>query len=156
MAWTFNPNEYEKQDFSPVPAGEHRVRISEVVEKTFRNSGNEGYEITLDVSGYNSKLWFYLVLDHSDTKKTNQRIGSFFDSFGIMDNNTGNYRGWVGKVGAVRVRHEEYMGEMKAKVAYCISREKQDKLPAANFSGPAATAAYAPAMEINDDDLPFA
>lgn len=152
--WTFNPNEYEKQDFSIIPAGDVRVRIADVVEKTF-SSGNDGFEITFDVSGHSSKLWFYLVLDPSDTKKTNQRIGAFFDSFGITDVNLSNYRAWNGKVGAVRVRHEEYMGEMRAKVSYCISRNKQDKLPPASFND-AAAAAYAPALEISDDDLPFA
>ena len=150
--WIFNKAEYEEQDFAPIPAGDHRVRISEVIEKTF-SSGNEGFEITLDVSGHNSKLWFYLVLDASDTKKTNQRIGSFFDSFGIADVNLANYRAWTGKVGAVRVKHEEYMGETKAKIAYCISRSKQDKLPEAKFSA-AAHGDFAP-IDIDDSELPF-
>ena len=154
--WIFNKAEYEEQDFAPIPAGEHRVRIAEVIEKTF-NSGNQGFEITMDVSGYNSKLWFYLVLDPTDTKKTNQRIGAFFDSFGIVDANLANYRAWNGKVGAVRVKHEEYMGETKAKIAYCISRSKQDKLPEAKFTGMAQTAsqAFSPVMDINPDELPF-
>ena len=151
--WIFNKAEYEEQDFAPIPAGEHRVRIAEVTEKTF-NSGNQGFEVTMDVSGHNSKLWYYLVLDHSDTKKTNQRIGSFFDSFGITDANLGNYRTWLGKVGAVRVKHEQYMGESKAKIAYCISRKNQDKLPEAKFSGMAQTG-FAPVMDINPNDLPF-
>ena len=150
--WIFNKAEYEEQDFAPIPAGDHRVRISEVIEKTF-SSGNEGFEITLDVSGHNSKLWFYLVLDASDSKKTNQRIGSFFDSFGIADVNLANYRAWTGKVGAVRVKHEEYMGETKAKIAYCISRSKQDKLPEAKFSA-AAPGDFAP-IDIDDSELPF-
>ena len=150
--WIFNKSEYEEQDFAPIPAGEHRVRISEVTEKTF-NSGNQGFEVTMDVSGYNSKLWFYLVLDHSDTKKTNQRIGSFFDSFGITDVNLGNYRTWLGKVGAVRVKHEQYMGDTKAKIAYCISRKNQDKLPEAKFQGMAPTAAQG--FSIDPNDLPF-
>ena len=150
--WIFNKAEYEEQDFAPIPAGDHRVRISEVIEKTF-SSGNEGFEITLDVSGHNSKLWFYLVLDASDTKKTNQRIGSFFDSFGIADVNLANYRAWTGKVGAVRVKHEEYMGETKAKIAYCISRSKQDKLPEAKFSA-AVSGGFAP-IDIDDSELPF-
>ena len=30
MAWIFNPNDYEEKDFSPIPAGEHRVRIEDV------------------------------------------------------------------------------------------------------------------------------
>ena len=149
--WTFNPNEYEEKDYAPIPEGDHRVRIAEVVEKVFRNSGNEGFEITLDVSGYNSKLWYYLVLDPSDTKKTNQRIGTFFDSFGITDYDLSHHRNWIGKVGAVRVKHEEYNGGMQAKVQYLLSKSKQDELPP--WHNPAAVQEQP--IEINDDDLPF-
>ncbi len=155
MAWIFNPNDYEEKDYSPVPAGDHRVRINDVVAKRF-NSGNEGFEITLDVSGYNSKLWYYLVLDPNDTKKTNQRIGSFFDSFGITDYDMSHFMGWKGKVGAVKVKHEKYNDQDQAKVAFCLSRKNQDKLPPANFSGtaPAENTTFG-GMEINDDELPF-
>ena len=156
MAWIFNPNDYQEKDYSPVPAGDHRVRINDVVAKRF-NSGNEGFEITLDVSGYNSKLWYYLVLDPNDSKKTNQRIGSFFDSFGITDYDMSRYMGWKGKVGAVKVKHEKYNDQDQAKVAFCLSRKNQDKLPPANFSSavPAENNSFG-RVEINDDDLPFA
>ena len=157
MAWIFNPNDYEEKDYSIVPAGDHRVRINDVVAKRF-NSGNEGYEITFDVSGYNSKLWFYLVLDPNDTKKTNQRIGSFFDSFGITDYDLGHFSAWKGKVGAVKVKHEKYNDQDQAKVAFCLSKKNQDKLPAANFSGatPATENPGYGAVTIDDDALPFA
>lgn len=152
-SWIFNPNDYEAKDFAPIPVGDHRVRISEVSERTF-NSGNQGFEIVLEVAAHNSKLWYYLVLDPTDTKKTNQRIGTFFDSFGITDVNLAHYRAWVGKVGAARVKHEDYNGSARAKVAYFIAREKQDKLPEWQGSGSAASASstFPP---ISDDDLPF-
>jgi hypothetical protein len=155
--WTFNPADYSANDFAPIPAGDHRVRINEVVEKTF-GSGNNGFEIILDVSGHNGKLWYYLVLDHNDVKKTNQRIGTFFESFGIGDFDLSHYRGWVGKIGGVRVKHEEYNGEQKAKVAFCLSRKNQEKLPAwkgdtAPSVVPTTTANF---VEIKtDEDLPF-
>lgn len=159
--WTFNPNEYSANDFAPIPTGDHRVRINDVVEKTF-NSGNEGFEITLDVSGHGGKLWYYLVLDRNDTKKTNQRIGTFFESFGIGDFDLSHYRGWIGKIGGVRVKHEEYNGSTSAKVAFCINRKNQEKLPAWKGDAPATASApsygtSAPSFETvtNTADLPF-
>ena len=148
--WTYNPNEYTENDFQIIPVGDHRVRINDVVEKRF-SSGNEGYEITLDVSGYSGKLWFYLVLDPNDTKKTNQRIGTFFDSFGITDYNLAHYRNWVGKIGAVRVKHEEYNGSTNAKVSFCLARKNQDKLPA--WQG-GSKPTLVP-MDDGNDDIPF-
>ena len=154
--WTFNPHEYSASEFSIIPAGDHRVRINDVVEKTF-NSGNEGFEITFDVSGHSGKLWFYLVLDRNDTKKTNQRIGTFFESFGIGDFDLSHYRGWIGKIGGVRVKHEEYNGSQSAKVAFCLNRKNQEKLPAWKGDAPTATATVTPNfVAVNtEDELPF-
>lgn len=158
--WTYDASQYKENDFSPIPAGDHRVRINDVIEKTF-GSGNDGFEITLDVSGHNSKLWFYLVLDPADTKKTNQRIGAFFESFGVTDYDLSHYRGWVGKIGGVRVKHEEYNGENRPKVAFCLSKKNQEKLPAwkgeAQATVPNAYGGNTPGFtEIpNDDFLPF-
>ena len=105
-----------------------KVTINNVVEKVF-NSGNEGFEITLDVPGHNEKLWHYLVLDPNNSQKTNQRIGMFFDSFSIQDTNLSNYGNWVGKDGAVRVRHNIYNGSKTANVAFCLSRSQQGRIP---------------------------
>ena len=156
--WQFDPNQYEESSFSIIPVGDHRVRIEDVISKQSK-AGNDMFEITLAVSGQSSKLWYYLVLDPSDPKKTNQRIGSFFDSFAITDYNLANFSRWKGKVGAVRVVHEEYNGEQQAKVRFCLSRKNQDKLPPAKFNN-AVTASAAPAsafsMLDSDDELPFA
>ena len=152
--WTFDVTHYEEQDFQIIPVGDHRVRISDVVEKVSKN-GNDMFEITLEVSGYSSRLWYYLVLDRTDVKKTNQRIGEFFNSFGITDNNLGNGKQWIGKVGAVKVKHEEYNGSMTAKVAFVISRKNQDKLPPAKFSGGAAPTAGFQPTTVAAEDLPF-
>lgn len=156
--WNFDATQYKEQDFQIIPAGDHRVRIEDVIEKKF-NSGNEGYEITLSVNGYNSKLWFYLVLDASNVERTNQRIGEFFNSFGITNTAMGTGKQWIGSVGAVRVKHEEYNGSTNAKVAYCIAKNRQDKLapwkiPSGTTAAPATGNSFAE-PSIPATDLPF-
>lgn len=150
--WTFDPSQYKEKNFEIIPVGDYRARIEDVVERKF-NGGNEGYEITLAINGYNSKVWFYLVLDASNPAQTNQRLGDFFDSFGITNYSTGSGKQWIGSVGAVRIKHEAYKGENRAKVAYVIARNRQDKLPAWKNTG-AVAAAPAPQVEI-PSDLPF-
>ena len=153
--WTFNAEDYSESDFSIIPAGDHRVRIMDVEEKVSK-SGNEMYEITLAVNGHNSKLWFYLVLDKADPKKTNQRIGDFFNSFGIADRSMGSGKQWVGKVGAVRVKHEEYNGNMSAKVAYVLSRKNQEKLEAWKTTSNGITIPnLTPVATVAEEELPF-
>lgn len=152
--WTYDPSQYEEKSFEIIPVGDYRARIIDVAAKRFK-SGNEGYEITLEINGYNSKLWFYLVLDASEPAKTNQRIGDFFNSFGITNPAMGTGKQWIGAVGAVRVRHEEYMGKDAAKVAFCISRSNQEKLaPWKNNAGGSSAATAAP-IDISPNDLPF-
>jgi len=150
--FTYDATQYEEKEYSIIPEGDYRVRITDVVEKTFK-SGNEGLEITLEVNGHKSHLWFYLVINQADPKQTNQRIGAFFDSFGITNPNLGAYKSWVGKVGAVAVKHDEYNGKTTAKAAYCISKKNQDKLPAwvENTTVPKG----ATPISVADEDMPF-
>jgi hypothetical protein len=154
--WTYDPSQYSEKNFEIIPVGDYRARVSDVVEKTF-SSGKQGYEITLDINGYNSKMWFYLVLDPSNVARTNQSIGDFFNSFGITNPAMGTGKQWIGAVGAVRVKHELYNGENRAKVAYCIARARQDKLPAWKNGGTAQTAPQTTGfVDIPDEaDLPF-
>ena len=153
--WNFDATQYKEQDFQIIPTGDHRVRIEDVTERKF-SSGNEGYEITLSVNGHNSKLWFYLVLDPSNIERTNQRIGEFFNSFGITNTAMCTGKQWVGAVGAVRVKHEEYNGTMGAKVAYCIAKSRQDKLAPWKTSNTAsAPASGFTDVQVPQSDLPF-
>ncbi len=152
--WNYDPSQYEEKNFEIIPVGDYRARISDVVEKTF-NSGNQGYEITLDINGYNSKMWFYLVLDPQNAAQTNQRIGDFFNSSGITSPALGTGKQWVGMMGAVRIKHEEYKGENRAKIAYVLAKSRQDKLePWKNTTGATPTAAPVAQVEI-PSDLPF-
>jgi hypothetical protein len=158
--WTFDPSQYSEKNFDIIPVGDYRARIEEVVERSAANgnafsSGNEGYEITMAINGFSSRMWFYLVLDKSNPAKTNQNIGDFFNSFGITSHAMGTGKQWVGNVGAVRVKHEAYKGENRAKIAYCIARNRQEKLaPWKNAGTPTPTPTPTAQVEI-PSDLPF-
>jgi hypothetical protein len=129
ISWNFNANDYEENTgFKPIPIGEHRVRIASA-EETTSSGGNPMIKLVLDVSGYNSTIWHYVVFMADNQKLTNQKLGEIFNSFGIPQGNL-NTASWVGKVGAAKVKHEPYNGETSAKIAYFISKDRQDKLPA--------------------------
>jgi hypothetical protein len=152
--WNFDSNDYTEQSFKPIPVGDHRVRIAEAVEQTSQ-AGNPMIKLVLNVSGYNSTIWHFIVLNPEKKEITNQRLGELFNSFGIQQGNF-NLQSWVGKVGAAKVKHEDYKGEPSAKIAYFINKDRQDKLPAwqdGNNSGNASATGFVPVAE--DIDLPF-
>ena len=126
ISWNFDANEYEEISFKPIPVGDHRVRIASAEEKVSGN-GNQMIVLTLEVSGFNSKIWHNLTLLPNNPKFTNQKLGELWNSFGIPQGNF-DLPSWIGKVGAARVKHEDYKGEPSPKVSYFISKEKQVKL----------------------------
>ena len=134
---TVNYNYYNQADFNEnlytlIPEGPHRVRIEEAKE-TVSHSGKDMIVLTLAVSGYNSKLWGYIILDDASpeaVKKTNQALGTVFNSFNIPH---GDFEldHWIGKVGGVMVNHRETVGGNKrANVRFFLYRNQVDKLPA--------------------------
>ena len=129
--WTYKSEDFRINENTNalIPEGDHRVVVSRVTEKTY-SSGNEGFEIMLDVSGYPGKLWHRIIIDPTNPEKTNHHIGKFFESFGITNYDLNDYEDWVGKDGAVRVKHDSYNGSISAKVLFCITRAYQAKLPA--------------------------
>lgn len=127
--WNFNANDYEENTgFKPIPIGEHRVRIASAEEGVSGN-GNPTIKLVLDVSGYNSTIWHWVTFMADNQKLTNQKLGEIFNSFGIQPGNL-NTTSWIGKVGAAKVNHETHEGEAKARIAYFIAKDRQDKLPA--------------------------
>lgn len=129
--WNYNAADFKQHENTNalIPEGDHRVVVSRVMVKTY-SSGNDGFEIMLDVSGYSGKLWHRIIMDPTNPEKTNHHLGKFFESFGITNYDLNCYEDWVGKDGAVRVKHDSYNGSMSAKVIFCITRAYQDKLPA--------------------------
>lgn len=150
--WNFNAADYEETSFKPIPVGDHRVRIAEAEEKISAN-GNQMIVLTLEVSGYGSKIWHNLTLLTNNQKLTNQKLGELWNSFGIQQGNF-NLQTWVGKVGAAKVKHEEYNGNTNPKVAYFIKKDRQDKLPAWQEPNN-ASASFEEVPTPNDEDLPW-
>ena len=129
IQWQFDSTQYEENTgFKPIPIGEHRVRIASA-EETVSSKGNQMIKLVLDVSGYNSTIWHYVVFMEDNQKLTNQKLGEIFNSFGIQPGNL-NAVSWIGKVGAAKVKHETNEGTTNAKIAYFIAKDRQDKLPA--------------------------
>lgn len=152
--WNFDSNDYEEQSFKPIPVGEHRIRIQSAEEQVSRNQ-KQMIKLVLEVSGYNSTIWHFLVFLPDNAKLTNQKLGELWNSFGIPYGDF-NLNSWAGKVGAAKVKHEDYDGQPNPKIAYFISKDRQDKLPAwqeptgkAALTGNGNTGAYDPI-----DDLP--
>jgi hypothetical protein len=157
--WNFDNSQYQEHTFKPIPVGEHRVRIASAEEAVSLNN-NPMIKLTLDVSGYNSTILHNVMFLADKQELTNQKLGELFNSFGIQPGNL-NIASWIGKVGAAKVKHEPYNGEDRAKVAYFINKDRQDKLPAwvepsnkAELTGQATASAPTPVP--TPSDLPWA
>ena len=127
--WHYNPDHFNAHTSEILPEGDYRVCISSAMPTVAKN-GTEGLEITFDVNGHTNNLKHYIWFNYNDAQRTNQKLGQFFNSFDIGLKEQNSCAPWVEKKGAVRVIHSEYKGRTIAKVAYCIERDKQDKLPA--------------------------
>ena len=127
MAWNYTRD--ESNSFAPIPAGDYRIRI-ESAEKAQSKTGKDMLTFKFAVSGDKRKLFHNIVFLPDRPEITNRNLTQFFDAFpGIADGDF-NTQNWVGKVGACRVKHEEYNGDMQARVQYFIKADKQDALPA--------------------------
>ena len=129
-AFAFDPNEYEEKSYEVLPAGEYRIRIDNVEPKTSKN-GNPYFAFEFAVSGDNRKIWHNLVLT-SDKKVTNDKLGAFFNSFGIKDYDLAKWQSWAGRIGGAKtkIRPAENGYSEKAEVHFFLSAEKVEKLPA--------------------------
>lgn len=146
--WNFDESQVEEHSFEVVPVGKHRVRV-ESAEETKSSKGNDMIKLTLQVSGMAAKLFHYIVFMPDNTQLTNTKLAEFWDSFGIPKGNlsTGS---WVGKIGACKVKHEEYNGEPSAKVSYFLRRKDQDALPAWQELKGIASVSGAPNVSADD------
>lgn len=126
MAWSY---QREERQFPVLPEGKYRVRIKSA-DKAVSQKGNDMLVLQLEVSGSSTILFHYIVFMDDRPEITNRMLTQFFDSFSGIPEGDFNMTNWVGKVGAVKTKLEEYDGQMRAKISYFISADKQDDLPA--------------------------
>lgn len=127
MSWNYQRE--ESTGFKPIPEGEHRIRIKNA-EKTQSSTGKDMLKLEFEVSGYNSKIFHNIVFLPDRPEITNRNLTQFFDSFKDIKDGDFNTANWVGKVGACKVKHEEYNGNTQARIQWFIHRDKQGNLPA--------------------------
>lgn len=152
MAWNY---QREERKFEALPEGKYRVRIKEA-DKAVSKSGNDMLALQLEVSGSTKILYHYIVFISDRPEITNRMLTQFFDSFKDIEEGDFNMNNWIGKVGAVMLKHEEYNGEKRERISYFISADKQGDLPA--WQNPDGTKVDADGfMEVSDglSDLPF-
>ena len=147
MEWNY---QREESTFEEIPVGEHRVRIADA-EKAISKNGNDMLVLTLDVSGYKSRLWYYVVFMADHPEITNRNLTSIFDSFGITDGDF-NLSNWKGKVGACMTKQDEF----GTKVRYFLSKKKQESLPPWKEPSESGGKKKPQMKEFDDDgDIPF-
>ena len=151
--WNFNANDYEETSFKPIPVGDHRMRIASAEEQT-SSTGKQMIKVVLEVSGQNATIWHFIVFMPENQKLTNQKLGELWNSFGIPQGDF-NLNSWVGKVGAGRVKHDTYNGEVSPKISYFINKERQDKLPIWQEPPSKATLTGSFVPVTDNDDLPW-
>lgn len=155
MSWDYKR---EEQSFKPIPEGKYRIRIKSA-DKAISSSGNDMLTLQFEVSGYNATLYHYIVFLNDRPEVTNRMLTQFFDSFKDIEDGNFNMQSWIGKVGACTVKHEEYNGEMKAKLGYFIKADKQGDLPPwkepENSSGPKVDADGFMSIPDGVEEIPF-
>ena len=138
MLWNnYNPDDFSEDDYGLIPVGKHRVRIEDA-EEAVSHAGNNMIKLTLAVSGYTSKLWYYIVLNSSNPEQikiTNRKLGAIFNSFNIAEGNM-HLSDWIGCVGGAKIRHTKDANDNdRAEVQYILFRKEVQKLPAWQEAG---------------------
>lgn len=113
--------DYVREEQSRLEAGDYRVAIVAAEEATSK-SGNPMIVVTVQPNGSNIKIKSYIVKN----QYFNRNMTQFFDAFPQIEEGDFNLLGWVGCVGAARLKEDEN-GYLK--VAWFINAKKAESLP---------------------------
>lgn len=146
----------EEQQFEVIPEGQHRIRVKSAETARSKN-GNVMLALQFDVSGYSLTLYHYIVFLLDRPEITNRMLTQFYDSFKDIPEGNTDLASWVGKVGACRVKHDDYNGSKIAKVSYFIKADKQGELPPWSEPQSNTTGGFMKVSDkvVEDNGLPF-
>ena len=145
------PAEVEERSFEVPPIGEYNFMVANV-EKTFsQSSGNPMLKVRLDLQGADGSVFDNLVL----TDNSMFKVVTFLESIGLKQKGE-ELKMSIGEAadkakgleGRVKIKHELYKGENRAKVDHYI-------IPEAKKAAKKPTKKAEKLPEIADDDLPF-
>jgi hypothetical protein len=142
---------YQREEQSRLSPGDYRVEIVDVQHTRSKTSGNEMLVITVKPNGSNIKIQYYIVRN----QYFNRNMTQFFDAFPQIKEGDFNFLGWVGCVGAARLKEDEN-GYLK--VAWFLDAKRAEKLPPWQGDVPErqTVTEIGGFEEIEDDsDLPF-
>lgn len=169
MPYPYNGRNYDPDAHGPrrlPPVGNYRVTISGAEEKRSQSSGNMMMALTVEIiegEYAGCRMWDYVPYDDNAA----QKFGRILDSCGMDPTADAEIApsDLIGRTGMVKVRHELYKDEERAKLHFWIGRDEAVTIaPEAKAATPAAaaapgehtyTAADEPPTEAEMDDIPF-
>lgn len=152
VRWSYDPNNVATS-FEMVPEGVHRVRIAKAEDdKPTSKTGEPMITLTLDVSGYNGTLKFWIPFLSANPGITNARLKEMAEGFGCqVDDGQGGvpFKTWIGRVGVVEVEHvpqQKDPSKMAAQIKRVIPFAEARELSLPNWQEPGQPKVAAPAM----------
>ena len=141
--------EYKREEASRLSAGDYRVAIVDAQNGISKTSSNPMITVTVQPNGSNIKIHSYIVKNEYFNRNATQ----FFDAFPQIDEGDFNLLGWVGCVGAARLKEDE---NGYIKVAWFLDAKRAEKLPPWQGEMPERqTVTALDGAEEVDEDLPF-
>lgn len=147
MAWSYKR---EERQFPQLSEGDYRIRVRSA-DKAVSKKGNDMLALQFDVSGSAQILYHYITFLDDRPEITNRMLTQFFDGFKDIPEGDFNMQGWIGKVGACHVKHDD---DGRARLSYFIRADKQDGLP--QWQNPDGTTVDADGfMDLGSGEAPF-
>ena len=142
VRWNYDPNNVTTS-FEMVPEGVHRVRIAKAEDdKPTSKTGEPMITLTLDVSGYNGTLKFWIPFLSAKPGITNARLKEMAEGLGCqVDDGQGGvpFKTWIGKIGVVEVEHvpqQKDPSKMAAQIKRVIPFAEARELSLPNWQEP--------------------